>query len=119
IATGLGEIFHYLVTGPETSPSELRTVQDWIIEPQLRSVPGVAEVNSWGGEERMIQVLVDPIDLARHDLTLEQLVTAIEQDNLNVGGGTLDRAGRSTLVQGVGIVTDPKQIESIVIATRE
>ena len=119
IATGLGEIFHYLVTGADATTSELRTAQDWIIEPQLRSVPGVAEVNSWGGEERLIQVLVDPIDLAKHDLTLEQLVSAIEQDNLNVGGGALDRAGQSTLVQGIGIVTAPEEIESIVVATRE
>ena len=59
VATGLGEVFHYLVTSDTKSTAELRTVQDWIIEPQLASVPGVAEVNSWGGDERQIQVVVE------------------------------------------------------------
>ncbi len=60
VATGLGEVYHYLVTSDTKSLSELRTIQDWIIKPQLRSVPGVAEINSWGGHERHYQVVVDP-----------------------------------------------------------
>src|SRR6185503_179524 len=81
VATGLGEVFHYLVTGKGKKLSELRTVQDWIIKPQLVSVPGVAEVNAWGGEERQIHVVVDPRVLQKHDLTLTQLVEALEQNN--------------------------------------
>src|SRR5512145_2071007 len=57
VATGLGEVFHYLVTGAGRSLAELRTIQDWVIRPQLRSVAGVAEVNSWGGDERQIHVI--------------------------------------------------------------
>ena len=115
VATGLGEVFHYLVTGESASLSELRTAQDWIIRPQLRSVSGVAEVNSWGGEERQLQVLIDPIDLQKHGLALADLVRAIEENNRNVGGGALDRAGESALVQGVGIATTAADVEAIVL----
>jgi cobalt-zinc-cadmium resistance protein CzcA len=63
VATGLGEIFHYLVSGEGKTLSELRTAHDWVVRPQLRAVPGVAEVNAWGGEERQFQVVVDPREL--------------------------------------------------------
>ena len=119
VATGLGEIFHYLVTGEGKSLAELRTVQDWIIKPQLRSVPGVAEVNAWGGEERQIQVVVDPIELMRFDLSMQDLVNALEQNSMNVGGGTVDEAGESSLVQGIGIATRREDIEDMVIRARE
>jgi heavy metal efflux system protein len=114
VATGLGEIFHYLVAG-EASLAELRTAQDWIVRPQLASVPGVAEVNSWGGEERQLHVLVDTDRLRAHGLGLAELVAALEANNRNVGGGTLDAAGESTLVQGVGIVTSAADVEAIVV----
>src|SRR4030095_11353823 len=91
VATCLGEVFHYLVRGEGKSLTELRTVQDWIIKPQLRSVPGVAEVNAWGGEERQVQVVVDPVELVRFDLSLQDLADAIEQNSANVGGGTADQ----------------------------
>ena len=119
VATGLGEVFHYLVTGAGHSLSDLRTVQDWIIKPQLRSVPGVAEVNSWGGDERQIQVVVDPSRLAQYDLTLRELAEALERNNANVGGGTIDQAGQSSLVQGIGIITRPADIGDIVVRARE
>jgi cobalt-zinc-cadmium resistance protein CzcA len=119
VATGLGEVFHYVVSDQERSLAEVRTTHDWVIAPQLRSVPGVAEVNAWGGDERQIHVLVDPLKLQKHDLTLTELAEALERNNANVGGGTLDAAGESSLIQGVGIVTSPAQIEEIVIAADE
>lgn len=119
VATGLGEVFHYLVTGEGISLAELRTVQDWIIKPQLRSVPGVAEVNSWGGDERQIQVVVDPVKLQQFNLSLSDLADALEQNNSNVGGGTLDRAGESSLIQGIGIATSREDIAEMVIVARE
>ncbi len=118
VATGLGEVFHYLVTGSK-SLTELRTVQDWIIKPQLRSVPGVAEVNSWGGNERQAQVVVDPRKLQQYDLTLSELADALERNNTNVGGGTLDQSGESSLIQGIGIATDLEDVEEMVIDARE
>jgi cobalt-zinc-cadmium resistance protein CzcA len=119
VATGLGEIFHYVITGAGKSLSELRTIQDWIIRPQLRTVPGVAEVNTWGGDERQLHVLVDPINLAKHGLTLSELIEALERNNANVGGGALDQAGQSALIQGIGIVTKPSDVEEIIIAAHE
>ena len=118
VATGLGEVFHYVVRG-DLPLSELRAIHDWTIQPQLRSVPGVAEVNAWGGDERQFQVVVDPAQLHSRGLTLAQLIEALERNNANVGGGMLDRAGESSLIHGVGLVTKPEQIESIVIRADE
>jgi heavy metal efflux system protein len=115
VATGLGEVFHYIVSSDEASLSEVRSVHDWLIRPQLRSVPGVAEVNAWGGDERQFQVVVDPVALQARGLQLRQLIEAIEANNRNVGGGTLDAAGESALVQGIGIVTRPSDLEEIVV----
>ena len=119
VATGLGEIFHYVVTGTGKSLAELRTAQDWIIRPQLASVSGVAEVNAWGGEERQIQVLVDPLRLHKHDLTLTDLAEALEANNANVGGGTVDESGESSAVRGVALVTAPSDVEKIVVAAKD
>ena len=119
VATGLGEVFHYLVTGEGKRLSELRTAQDWIVKPQLRSVEGVAEVNTWGGDERQIHVIVDPRDLQARGLTLGQLIDALESNNANVGGGVMDVAGSASLIQGIGIVTKPTDVERIVVAAHE
>jgi heavy metal efflux system protein len=119
VATGLGEVFHYLVRGKGKSGEELRTLHDWVIAPQLRSVPGVAEVNSWGGHERQWHVVVDPRRLQKFDLTLGELYQALEENNANVGGGTLEEAGAASLVLGVGTLTDRAGIEGVVIAARE
>jgi cobalt-zinc-cadmium resistance protein CzcA len=118
VATGLGEVFHYLVTGAGKSLAELRTVQDWVIKPQMRPVPGVAEVNTWGGDERQVQVVVDPVNLEKRGLTLAQLIEALESNNANAGGGTLDQSGQSYLIQGVGIVTKPEDVGNIVVAAQ-
>ena len=118
VATGLGEVFHYLVTGEGKTAAELRTAQDWIIRPYLRAVPGVAEINSWGGDERQVHVLVDPLKLDRYGLSLAGLAEALERNNMNVSGGVIDAAGESTLVQGIGIATSPGDIEAMVVAAR-
>lgn len=119
VATGLGEVFHYLVTGKDKTLAELRTAQDWIVKPQLRSLPGVAEVNTWGGDERQLQVVVDPIHLLKYGLTLQALIEALEQNNLNVGAGVIEAAGEATLIQGIGIVQRPTDIEQIVVTAQE
>lgn len=119
VATGLGEVFHYLVEGSGQTLEELRTLHDWVIAPQLRSVPGVAEVNSWGGNERQWHVVVDPRRLQKFQLTLGELYEGLEKNNANVGGGILERSGGASLVLGVGALNDGKAIESIIIAARE
>ena len=119
VATGLGEVFHYLVRGEGHSAAELRSAQDWILKPQLRSVPGVAEVNTWGGDERRVEVLVDPRGLDKHGVTLDQLASALQQNNANVGGGNIDRAGETTLIQGVGLLGTLRDVEQVVVTTRD
>jgi cobalt-zinc-cadmium resistance protein CzcA len=118
VATGLGEVFHYLLTG-ELSLAELRTVHEWVVRPQMMGVPGVAEVNTWGGDARQFHVLVDPGALQRYELSLGEVSEAIEANSANVGGGTMDRGGESTLVHGVGFAEDLDDIEAMVVAARE
>ncbi|MEW6250988.1 MAG: CusA/CzcA family heavy metal efflux RND transporter [Planctomycetota bacterium] len=119
VATGLGEVFHYVLTSQTKSLTELRTIQDWLIKPQLRSIPGVAEVNSWGGAEKQYQVIVDPLRLLKHDLTLTDVVEALERNNKNVGGGNITRAGELLLVQGIGLVTSLDEVGGIVISAHD
>ncbi|MDI6809110.1 MAG: CusA/CzcA family heavy metal efflux RND transporter [Candidatus Eisenbacteria bacterium] len=118
VSTGLGEVFHYVVLGKTDDPTELRTVQDWVIKPQLQSVPGVVEVNSWGGFEKQYQVLVDPNKLVQYDLKLSSVVEAAKRNIGNVPGGEIVRGGERTVVRGLGHVSRKEEIESIVIDTR-
>lgn len=115
IATGLGEVFHYIITSPTHSLTELRTIQDWTIKPQLQSVPGVAEVNSWGGMEKQYQVVIDPALLIKHDLAMNEVTESLRRNNSNVGGGMVTQAGQSILIHGIGLVTTPEEIGNIVI----
>jgi len=119
IATGLGEVYHYILTSDRHDLTELRTIQDWIVKVQLRTVPGVAEVNSWGGYEKQFHVLVQPDRLIRYDLTLDDVIEALRANNANVGGGLIEQSGEAYLVHGVGLVTDEEQIAQIVIKASE
>ena len=114
-ATGLGEVFHYLVTGRGKSLAELRTVHDWVLRPQLRSVRGVAEVNAWGGEERRVEVRVDPTELRRRGLALHDVAEALRRSHGSEGGGRLRQSGEATLVQGVALLASLADVEGVVI----
>src|SRR5262249_5361467 len=104
VATGLGEVYHYTLTSedPDLDPTELRTLQDWVIRPRLRRVPGVAEVNAWGGYQKQFEARVDPTRLAQHGLTLDEVMAALRSNNKNTGGGHGGRSGRARPVAGVG-----------------
>ncbi len=127
VSTGLGEVFHYIVRLEDVDISKLprerqieeltrlRTVHDWVIKPQLRTVRGTAEVNSWGGFEKQYQVRIDPARLIKHNLTFEQVVTAVRENNRNVGGGNITRNAEMLLVHGIGRTVNIKQIKNIVI----
>jgi cobalt-zinc-cadmium resistance protein CzcA len=121
IATGLGEVFHYVVRSDNTNRTltELRELQDWVVKPELRKVPGVAEVNSWGGFEKQYHVVVEPERLLEYGLTLEQLFSALDANNHNVGGGQVVRNGESLLVQGIGLTTNTEEIANIVLSSHE
>ncbi len=122
LSTGLGEVLQYLVSRRDNDQSdealtELRTLHDWTIKPALRPVDGTAEVNSWGGYEKQYQIRLDPTRLVRHDVTFEQVVEAVEANNLNVGGGNINRndTGDMLLVHGIGRTVNTREIETIVV----
>ncbi|MBI4605647.1 MAG: efflux RND transporter permease subunit [Planctomycetes bacterium] len=117
VSTGLGEVFHYLVEGRDLT--EARTVQDWVIRPALRQVRGAAEVNSWGGYEKRYEVRVDPARLIKHGMTLPEVLEALVANNLNVGGGSVERGGAMLLVHGIGRVSSVAEIEEVVLGARD
>ena len=118
ISTGLGEVFHYMVTSDTKDLTELRTIHDWVIKPALRTVPGVAEVNSWGGFEKQYQVRIDPVKLIKYGLTYDEVTEAVEGNNSNAGGGNISPGGSMLLVQGIGRVTNVEEIGNIVIKAK-
>ncbi|EQM88009.1 MULTISPECIES: efflux RND transporter permease subunit [Stenotrophomonas] len=127
IATGMGEIFSYTVDAdprarkPDGSPynaTDLRTLQDWVIRPQLRNVPGVAEVNTLGGFKREFHVTPDPARLRALDLTLEDVSRALQAANQNIGAGYIERSGQQYLVR-VPAQAEPAQIGDMLVSRRE
>ncbi|MFZ3279946.1 CusA/CzcA family heavy metal efflux RND transporter [Pseudomonas sp.] len=125
ISTGLGEIFLWTVEAKEGAlkddgtaytPTDLRVIQDWIIKPQLRNVPGVAEINTIGGFAKEYQIAPDPKRLAAYKLTLTDLVTALERNNANVGAGYIERSGEQLLIRAPGQVASTEDIANIVMA---
>ena len=128
IATGLGEIFLYTVhadanarqpNGQPYDATALRTLQDWVIRPQLRQVPGVTEVNTIGGYERQYHVTPDPARLLAFGLTFHDVVEALEQNNANVGAGYIERNGEQYLIRSPGQVADIPAIERIIVTHRD
>ena len=128
VATGLGEIFMYTVEakegarkpdGTQWSPTDLRTLQDWVVRPQLRNVRGVTEVNTIGGYARQIHITPDPARLLALGFTLQDVVDAIASNNQNMGAGYIERNGQQYLVRVPGQVADLKALESIVLDRRD
>ena len=122
IATGLGEIFMYTVSpseGSELNAMDMRTVQDWIVRPQLRQTPGVVEVNTIGGYTKQFHVLPDPDKLLATDLTLQDIMAALARNNLNTGAGYIERYGAQYLIRSPGQLANIDEIRSIAVATRD
>src|SRR3989338_2512673 len=119
IASGLGEIYLYTVEGDNYSPVELRAIQDWIVKLQLRTVPGVTEVNSIRGFEKQYQVLPDPGKLLAYGISFRELYQALAGNNANVGGAYIEHREEQYLVRGVGLVESLDDIRNIVIKTVE
>ena len=118
ISSGLGEIFQYSIESRDIDATELRTLQDWVVAPQLRGVPGVAEVNSFGGYQKQYQVQLRPEALVQYDLTLDEVLEAVAANNQNAGGGYITRGSEQLVVRGVGQVQDLEQIRNIVVTSR-
>ncbi|MEG1624705.1 CusA/CzcA family heavy metal efflux RND transporter [Pseudomonas sp.] len=126
VSTGLGEIFLWTVEteegavkedGSPYTPTDLRVIQDWIIKPQLRNVPGVAEINTIGGYAKQYLIAPDPKRLAAYKLTLNDLVAALESNNANVGAGYVERSGEQLLIRAPGQVGSIEDIANIVISS--
>lgn len=127
VSTGLGEIYMYTVEagaearkadGSAYNTMDLRTIQDWIIRPQLRTVPGVNEVNTVGGYERQFHVLPDPAQLMAYKLSFRDVMAALSANNANVGAGYIERNGEQYLVRVPGQVGGIAEIRDIVIGSR-
>ena len=119
ISTGLGEIYQYVVEGDGYSPMELRTVQDWIIRLILRTVPGVTDVNSFGGFVKQYHVLIDPGKLISYNLTLREVFEAVEKNNANAGGNFIEHNSEQYIVRGLGLVKSSEDLQNIIIASHD
>lgn len=118
ITTGLGQVYQYLVVGDGISSDSLRALQDWIVRFRLRTVTGVADVLSFGGEVKQFQVQLDPGKLVQYGVTLSSVVSALERNNSNAGGSYLVTGAEEQIVRGLGLVRTLADIENIVVAER-
>lgn len=119
LSTGLGEIFQYTLEGDGFTPMEKRTVQSWLITPRLKTVPGVTEVNSFGGEVKQYQVVVHPERLVKYGLTLREVTEALEKSNANAAAGLILKDWEQTYIRGVGLFTTTRDIESVVLKSKD
>lgn len=110
-----GEIFRYTLESPTRSVRELKTLQDWVVERNLKSVPGVADVVSFGGEVKTYEISADPHKLLDYDITPIQLYQAVSNANINVGGDVIVKNSEAYVVRGIGLLKGAKDIENIVI----
>lgn len=120
ISTGLGEIYQYeLKARPDAAlgPMQLRTIQDWIVRLQLIGVPGITEVNSFGGLKKQYQIRLDPMKLQSYELSLHDVMRAVAANNENVGGAYIERIGEQYVLRGIGLVTTLEDIGRIVVKT--
>ncbi|MDC8448981.1 MAG: CusA/CzcA family heavy metal efflux RND transporter [Nitrospira sp.] len=125
VTTGLGEVYHYYLEGPhatatdakvvEAELTDQRALQEWVLRPLLKGVPGVIDVNGMGGFVKQYQVLVDPAKLRKFDLTLHQIYGAVVKNNANVGGNVMERHAERAIVRGLGLIKSVSDIESIIV----
>lgn len=116
LTTGLGEVYQFTVKGPGYSPMALHTLLEWDIALKLRAVPGVVEVNIWGGEPRQFQVIVDPSKLLAYKLTLREVFDALERNNRLAGGGYIERQREQLVIRGEALAAQVQDIERVVIS---
>src|SRR3954468_3062262 len=115
-STAFGELFQYTLSGP-MSPMELKDLHEWVIKPQLRTLPGVSEINAWGGQTKQFQVVVDPERLAQYGLTLHDVATRLDENNTNFGGGYIVHAAEQYTLLGLGRAGSPDDFGNVVLAS--
>src|ERR1035437_1864356 len=109
------EIFRYTVSGKNHTSAELRTLQDWVIDRNMRTVPGVADITAFGGPVKTFEVSVNPNLLAKYNLTALDVYEAVSKSNINVGGDVIEKAAQSYVVRGIGLINNIPEIENITI----
>jgi heavy metal efflux system protein len=110
-----GEIYRYTLKSETRNSRDLLTLQNWVIDRQLRSVPGVADVVAFGGREKIYEISVDPVKLQKYDLTALELYTAVTKANLNVGGDVIEKNGQAYVVRGIGLLNSISDIENTIV----
>src|SRR3954453_22193506 len=123
VSSALGEVYQYTLDGPNDGEKPLtkeelverRTVQDWVVRPLLRSIPGVAEINSTGGFVKQYQALVDPVKVRYYGLTIKDVFDALARNNANAGGGILPQHAEQYLIRGIGLIRNLDDIRNIVL----
>ena len=123
ITTGLGEIYQYVLKVDEKhrkdyDAMELRTIQDWIVKRQLSGIPGIVEINSFGGYLKQYEVAIDPDALAALQITIGDVFEALSNNNQNTGGSYIEKVGRAYYIRSEGMISKKKDIEKIVVANR-
>ncbi|MEW6456411.1 MAG: CusA/CzcA family heavy metal efflux RND transporter [Acidobacteriota bacterium] len=127
VSTAMGEIYQYTLEGNEPDDetdrirylTELRTIQDWVISPILKTIPGVNEINSFGGYIKQYQVYADSDKLLKFDISLDDVVEGLKRNNRNVGGNIFQRYSQQYLIRGIGLLQSVKDIENIVLKSRD
>ncbi|MCW5936995.1 MAG: efflux RND transporter permease subunit [Fimbriimonadaceae bacterium] len=119
VSTGLGDIYMYALESEQRSPMDLRELQDWVVAPQLRTVPGVAEVNVADGTVKQYQVVVSPTGMLAYGVSVAEVVAALRENNENAGGGVIERNGERILVRSVGLARSIADLEQIVVRAED
>jgi cobalt-zinc-cadmium resistance protein CzcA len=118
-STAVGEIFRYSLQAPPDFPlTELRSLEDWVVERQFRQVPGIVDVSGFGGPTKQYQVLIDPAKLKSYNITLQQIVQALQTSNQNAGGAYIEHGEQMFIVRGIGLIQKPEDISDTVLTVR-
>ncbi|HEY3455848.1 MAG TPA: CusA/CzcA family heavy metal efflux RND transporter [Bryobacteraceae bacterium] len=118
MATAFGEVYQYTLESKNASLMDVKTYQDWTLRNALRSVPGVSEVNAWGGQTKQYSIDVDPDALRRYGITVHDVIQRVSENNSNFGGGYIEHAGEQYTVRGIGRTTDLADLQNIVLLSR-
>ena len=119
VATAFGEVYRYTLEGEGYSTMELKTLHDWEIKYQLQAVPGVADINTWGGHTRQYEIEVDPYRLHARGLSLRDVFERVRENNDNFGGGFVEHASEQYTVRGLGRIGSERDLEAIVLAAHQ
>ncbi len=117
-ATAFGELYQYTLSGP-MSPMDLKDLHEWVIKPQLRTLPGVSEINAWGGQTKQFQIVADPALLEQYGLTLHDVETRVQENNTNFGGGYIEHAAEQYTLLGNGRAVTTQDLGNIVLTAKD